>query len=726
MNKLRCSWPHSRSLALLPLSIALSIPATVTAESTLRLEEIIVTAQKREESLQDAAVSVTSLAGEELAEERITSVLDLQSQAPSLQVSTALGTARVYIRGIGLTNFASGGEPSVAFHVDGAVVSRPAAQISSFYDLERIEVLRGPQGSLYGRNATGGSLNVMSKRPTEEFEGYAKVTAGNYNLMELQGALSGTLIDNALLGRIAFRTQDRDGFGENLPTGKDLDDTNDESFRLGLSFIGSDVFSAFLSATHYESDDGSGAFHMLGGGNPEVAVPEIAMGGSIAHDTRDLNSEVDIRATKEIDSYTLELIWDLSENLSLKSLSNYLDMDRTGTIDLNGTPVVLLESDNHESSTQYSEELQLTWIGERHSTMFGLYYFSEDIDAGQYLPGSLGHLAAGRPLIQFEGSQESESWAAFVNSTWDLNQQWSINAGLRYSEDEKSDTGFTIPPGPPFQLPPVVLPIDRHQTWDAWTPTFTVEYTPANDLFFYATASRGYKTGVMNVGNAGAPVDPEYIQSYEIGMKSQWWDDRLQINATVFHATIEDLQVQRPINGTLVTVNAAEAETQGLEFESIARLTQGLTAQLNIAYIDSQFNDFQTQNTTFEPGVDVNLKGNSLPNTPELNTDLSLQYELDISSNWSAKFKLQGIYTTERWFNEFQEDIAHQDETFVINANVVLKTHDDRWSINLWGRNLGNDDIISHINVGSAALGHMRTATLQEPATYGATLGYKF
>lgn len=718
--------PSTLAKTLLSLSIGMCIPQVSLAEKSIALEEVIVTAQKRETSLQDTAIAVSSMSGDSLTEERITSVLDLQSQAPSLQVSTAVGTARVYIRGIGLTNFAAGGEPSVAFHVDGAVVSRPSAQISGFYDLERIEVLRGPQGSLYGRNATGGSLNIITKRPTEDFEGYANVTAGNYDLLETQGAISGTLIEDKLLGRLSFRTEDRDGFGENIFSGKDIDDANNESYRLGLTYIGSDAFEAFLSINHYESDDAGDAFHMLGGANPLVTPPEIAMSGQIASDPRDLNTEVDIASEKEIDSYTLELTWDISSDLSLKSISNYLEMERSSDQDLNGTPQVLLRNISAETSEQYSQELQLNWDGENHTTMFGLYYFSEDMAASQVLPGSQGHQMNGRPLIVFNGEQESKSWAAFVNSTWHISDIWSINAGLRYSKDEKSDTGYTLLPGPPSLVPPVVAPIDRDDSWDAWTPKLTVEYTPRENLFFFATASKGYKTGVMNIGNAGDPVDPEFIESFEIGMKSQWWDDRLQFNATIFNATIEDLQVQRPINGTLVTVNAAEAETQGIEIESIVLLSEGLTGKLNIAYVDATFNEFLTQNSTFAPGVDVNLKGNTLPNTPELNTDLSLEYEFDVFDSWSARIKVQGIYSAERWFNEFEEDVAYQDDTFVVNSNVLLTSDDDQWSINFWGRNITDEKIISHINVGSQALGFMRTATFQAPATYGVTLGYRF
>ena len=387
---------------------------------------------------------------------------------------------------------------------------------------------------------------------------------------------------------------------------------------------------------------------------------------------------------------------------------------------MNGTPVQFFANNQFEDSEQVSQEFQIVWDGDRHSTLFGLYYFQEDIDASIKIEGPPPFTTVlNRPFLQFEGQQESDSYAAFWNTTWELSERWSINTGLRYSRDSKQDVGTrTIPTG-------MVFPIARDESWDAWTPTIGVEYLLSEDVMFYAKATEGYKTGVMNIGNNTPAVDPESVISFELGMKSQWWDNRMQINAAIFDSTIEDLQVQRPVDGNLITVNAAEADIAGLELELVALLSKSLTLRFNGSYLDAKFADFVTANTTFTPGVLENLRGNPLPNSPETQADLSLQYANEFES-FDVETRVQVVYTDERWFNEFQEDIAYQEATTVVNANALFRLGDGDWTFNLWGRNLTDETIISHVNVTSSAIGHARLATLMPPRTFGATVGYSF
>ncbi len=703
------------------LSAAMAALLATNQASAAVLEEVTVTAQKKQETLQTVPIAISAFSGEMIDNAGIQDVIDLQSMVPSLQVSTYNGGARVFIRGIGLVSFAPGAEPSVAYHVDGAVVAQPAAQVGTYYDIERIEVMRGPQGSLYGRNATGGNINVITRRPDAEFGGNLNLTGGNHELLQADGMLTGPLVNDQLLGRVAFSAVDRDGYGTNLFNDEPVDNQEAQSIRTSLSYVGSENFDAFLTYTHNKEDDANYVIHAFGPGNPNVKPTEVAQGGVLAPDPRDFNTELVPSNNKELDSVTLELTWSLSDSLSLKSLSNYLDYKSDTVTDLGATAVQFLGSTAVQESEHYSQELQLTWEGEKHSTLFGLYYFNEDYHSDvQILGPPVFTNVLKRPFVNFYGDLTSDSYAAYWNTTWRFNSQWALKGGLRYSADSKDDQGFQqLPTGAPTDLA-------RDDNWDAWTPTTTLEYTPSDELMFYATISRGYKTGVINVGTTGDPVDPEYILNYEIGMKSQWWDQRLQVNTAVFYDTIDDLQVQRPENGTLITLNAAEAETSGIEFEGIALLTDALTANLNLAYVNAEFVDFETANPTTAPGTQVNLKGNPLPNAPEVQADLSLEYAWDMTDNWSVNARLQGVYTDERWFNEFQEAISYQDDTFSTNANILIASGDGHWTLNLWGRNLTDEDIITHVNVGSATLGFLRVGTFYDPRTYGATLGYTF
>jgi len=721
---------HRSKFALPVLLAAYVLPASAQERAVDGLDAVIVTAQKRSQDLQDVPIAVTAISGETLQAARVNNVLDMQSLAPSLQVSTALGTARVFIRGIGLTNFAAGGESSVAYHVDGAVISRPAAQISGFYDLERIEILRGPQGTLYGRNATGGSINLITKRPTRQMEGYAELTGGNYSLLGTEGALSGPLIGDQLLGRIAFRTENRDGYGTNHFNGQDIDDANNFGFRGALSYVGSDIFKAFLTYSHYKQDDASGWYHMLGPGNPNVVPPEIARGGMIATNPRDLDSEVDISTRKTVDSVTAELTRDLADNVQLKSLTNYLYMKNNIDGDLGGTPVQFLAAKYFEYSHQLSQEIQLTFNTRNTSNLFGLYYFQEDIEAKTDIKGPpLYTDVLHRSFLTFYGNLESKSYAAFANSTWNVSDQLSITGGLRYSKDKKSDVGYNLIPviaPPPPNNVDIVLPATRNADWSAWTPKLTVEYRPSSAMMVYGSIAKGYKAGVMNIGSAGAAVDPEYVWSYEVGLKDELLDHRLLLNAAVFHTSISDLQVQRPINGVLVTVNAAKATSQGIELETTARLGAGFTMHLNAAYLDAVYAEFITSNTTFTPNVLQDLAGNRLTNAPKFQGDLSFAYETALISDWSIDGQVRGIYVSDRFFNEFNESIAHQDATFNLNANIQVASSAHRFYVNLWGRNLTDEFVLSHVNVGSSALGFMRTATLMPPRTFGITVGSRF
>ena len=716
-----------------PVFAQSALPSTPEAEADENI--IAVTAQKKSENLQDVPIAVSAISGQSLEDRQINDVLDMQSLAPGLQVSTMQGTARVFVRGIGLTNFSPGAESSVAFHVNGAVISRPSAQIGSFYDLERIEVLRGPQGSLYGRNATGGSINLITRRPRDEFEGYADLTVGNYGLMGSEGALNVPIIRNGLAARIAFNTENRDGYGHDPYTGQDIDDANSQAVRVSLAVGGTGDFTAFATYSHYSSHPNGSPQHAFGPGNPYIVPPELAQGGMLAADPRDPNSEVRFYDAKTVDSATLELNWRLSDSVSLRSLSNYLDYHYRFNFDLNGTPVQFFAADLLDASEQYSQEFQLTADTGRLSSMLGLYYFHEDIVADLTVHGPPVYTNVfKRPFIEFNGNQSSESYAVFLNETFELSDTVTVIGGLRYSADRKEDEGFnTIPTG-------VSIPLKRRANWNAWTPKLVLQYQPTRDLMAYATVARGYKAGVINIGSAGDPVNPEFVWNYEAGIKSELFDRRLTLNAAVFYTTITDLQVQRPINGTLITVNAAKASTKGIELEATGRIGGGLSADLGVSILEAKFDEFITRNTTFVPlsgsscvgqpmpcvDGDSDLAGNYLPNAPRLTLAGAFNFDTEFASGWGLNARVQGIYTSKRYFNEFNEAIAMQDSTFQLNANLKISLPGDHVSLNFWGRNLTDEFILSHINVTSRPIGHMRTGTILPPRIFGATLGFKF
>ncbi|RYG63774.1 TonB-dependent receptor, partial [bacterium] len=345
------------------------------------LEEIVVTAQKRAQSLSDVAAAVTALPGDRLVTAQVSSVQDLQTIVPSVNFGSDFNQAKIFIRGVGANTSTTGNSTAVALHVDGAVVARAEAQLTSLFDLERVEVLRGPQGTLYGRNATGGSINLITAKPTQDLTGYARMTFGNYGMLNTEGALSGGLTDK-LSARIAIRSESRDGFGTNPVTGQDVDDLNRRMARLSAQYDFTDAASLLVSAEVFRQNDSSGAVHYLRASFPGVArLAPLGVGG-YAIAPRDLATETQPGTDSDSQSYTATLRIAATDQLTFTNIANYRKFDTSLFQDLDlsaiagvGTaayPTTVQE--RRIDSEQYSNELQVNWSGQYLNAVGGLFY----------------------------------------------------------------------------------------------------------------------------------------------------------------------------------------------------------------------------------------------------------------------------------------------------------------------------------------------------------------
>jgi len=382
-------------------TVALSVRAVLLAAAAglvpqalgAELEEIIVTAQKRDQSLQEVTAAVTALSSERLESAHVNSIEDLQLLVPSVYFGNDFNMAKLTIRGVGSNTSTTGSETGVALHVDGAVVSRAEAQLTSLFDLDRVEVLRGPQGSLYGRNAVGGSINLITAKPTEEFSGYGRLSYGDYDYINFEGALSGPLASDRVLGRIAVKSEDRDGFGENPVTGSDVDDLDRKMARAQLQFNLSDEFDIMLSGEYYDQNDRSralkfrrdafpGVVRLTSGGCQPVGAP-----CTYASDPRDLASESDPFTDTETWAVTGILNWRLTDSFTLVNITNYRDLQTVigQDLDLAATPNSLATTGFNTTyqrrdvdSEQVSTELQLKYDdNERLNGVFGFFYLDE-------------------------------------------------------------------------------------------------------------------------------------------------------------------------------------------------------------------------------------------------------------------------------------------------------------------------------------------------------------
>lgn len=714
----------------------MGIPAVVSAED-ISLEEVIVTAQKRQESLQDASVAVTALSSDRINDGLMGNIEDLQVAVPSVSTGSDFGQAKFFIRGIGLSSSFSGTDPSVAMHVDGAVVSQSFAQLGSFFDLERIEVLRGPQGTLYGRNATGGSVNLITKKPTEEVEGYGRLTVGNYDNLLVEGALSGPLSES-ILGRLAFRSESRSGFGENELSGSDIDDADKQSFRGHLQFNLNESADFLLSGEYSVEDDaglGLKFVDVWSSVDPTVA-PAAGLGG-YSNDERNVNSEANYANDKRTWSITGVLNWDLGDNYSIKSVTNYRELDSLTNFDFDVSSIINDDVIGQQfTSEHFSEELQLSYEGDRLSGMVALYYFTENMSLDSRIGCndprdnrlnsdcvSAGGFSATLPfVVQLLGDVEVEAAAVFANAGYRITDTVSVNLGGRYSyEDRQGDSAFFV-----FGS---TIPNRTGDDFNSFTPTIGIEWDATPDVLLYAQYSEGFKSGVIQAGNTTPIVEPEEIENLEFGMKGTFFDNRLRVNLAGFAYEFTNLQVSRTIpleGGGFMPIfeNAAESEGKGLELEAALQLSQNFRLDGFVAYLDSEFSDFSTVNP-IEPSQGVqSLAGNRTRQSPEITAYLRGEYEVSLKSGALIAFGVEASYKDKQYFTEFNDEIMSQDAYTLINANIKYTSADEKISANLWAKNMTDEFVYS----GMFAISSTRTigGSILPPVTYGVTLDYKF
>lgn len=693
--------------------------------SSLVLEEVVVTAQKRAQSLQDVNAAVTAFSGDELSFKKVTTIEDLQALVPNLSAGSDFAFAKLFVRGIGLSSSFTGVDPSVALHVDGVVVSQPTVQLGAFFDLDRIEVLRGPQGTLYGRNATGGSFNLITSKPTEEFEGYVRFTAGNYDLVRLETALGGPISDN-ILGRIAFRSDSRGGYGENIVSGEDVDDSSKQALRGHLQFNLSDEVDLLLSAEWFNVDDAGLGMKFVRESFPgSTTFPFLGAGGT-APGKRDIASEAVHINDRSTWSVTATLNWLLNDNVTLKSITNYRDVDSFLRQDLDFSSNI---NDDVQSlsvlSEQFSEELQLIFNNDRWNGLLALYYFEEELVGSNRIHFD-DSVPTGRTVLDLRGDVDIEAFAVFGNLTYNLTDQLALNVGGRYSYEERTGEHERFIN---FVPPSITLPFDNGGDFDDFTPSVGIEWRPSNDVLLYFTYSEGFKSGVIQTGQAIPITDPETIENYEFGLKSTLFDSRLRLNLAGFFYDFSDLQVSRtqPVaGGGFVTLfeNAASAEGKGIELESTWLVTENFTLGGFLSYLDAEFINFDTDNP-LDIGTNIqSLEGNKLRQSPEWSWNVRGEYEFKLQNGGTLSIGADVSYKDEQFFTEFNDDITSADAYSLFNADIKYVSPSERLTVQLWGKNITDDEVTSGAFVIST--GRVIARTLLPPATYGVTFGYSF
>jgi len=747
-----------------PLSLAIfaiSAGLTATTQANFELEEVIVTAQHRPENVQDVPIAVSTIGADELAKSDIFDAGSIAARVPGLSYSEfSPGQGLPSMRGISSADDGAGLDNSVSLFLDGVYIGRGAAINFDMFDLERLEVLRGPQGTLFGRNAIGGAISVVSTKPTDEFSAKVGATIGNEGIVRYQGLVSGPLSDS-LSGKISVTHREHDGFVRNVLLNKDQQDEDQSSFRGQLRW---DLESSeWLLSADYMNDDREDMGRTPIIDRAPLTVIMAANGGGGARQTA---APADGYSERQTNGISLQGDVEYDTGI-LTSITSFRHAETDWAMASLGAPVGVLGLPFDEVMDTIVEDIdtvsqEFRWtstLDGNFNYTAGFYYLTEETSRDEQFRVTAPSVGGGATPFEVttlsDGSivgneisiteNETTSYAFYGQGTWEFSDEWSLTLGARYTLDEKDYKATAIncgkiagtefegyadcasangPGGIGGSLAIInetfrVAPSDD---WSDFSPKISVEYHPNEDVMIFASASKGFKSGGF-AGSQGVqtaastPVDPETAWNYELGIKSDLMDNTLRLNATAFYTDYEDLQIVRfgRVNesdpfGTFLTTNVGEAEITGVEVEFVWMLTENFEISGNHAYLDTEANDFLIN------GVD--LSGTHLRQAPRNSSSILLNYNFVIDSG-SLDFRL-GYSHTDRQITDYLDQRTAIDEVGLFDGRIGWRSNDENWDVSLWGKNLKDVDYIAHsYTVGPGIIGSWGA-----PRTVGLSVSY--
>lgn len=725
---------------------AASTPAL--AQSNFSIEEVTVTAQRKSQSLQEVPIAITAFSAETIEKSRIDGLDDIASRTPGFTIGQQGPTApELTIRGIGSTDREAGSDRSVVVFVDEVYVGRAGASTFDLFDLERIEVLRGPQGTLYGKNVVGGAVNLITAKPTNDTRGKFKTTVGNHGLFELQG-LYNTALSDSVYGKVSASIKKRDGYFDNIQVGRNNSDAPEsQSIRGQVLFQPSDTLSLLVSA-EYSHDEVSGISNKITQGETSDADFAAALAPFNFTPNDDLYSgSNNIFGGLDRDIYALSARLNWSIDLGdLTYISAFRSNEFTLSRDIAGlgisnalTPQQRgFESSafNDEEYEAISQELRLASSTDNDSPLSwvtGLYYLAEETNRDQVRQRK-ANTAFSRPL--FDQNAETTSWGVFAEFTYDISETVSVTAGSRYTSDKKEFDLAVSNTYSPAEQAAILAAVDRapslspastefstsaNETWSASTPKLVVDWQVTEDILLFATASKGFKSGgFVGLGAnellATTSFSPEFAYNYEIGTKSQFMDDRLQLNLSFFQVDFEDLQLRDRVllipgdeTSAIVTIaNAAEAEIKGVDLEFVFLPIENLKLSGSYSYLDTEI-------TVISEGSNLKL-GSRLPRAPERSWVLTADYNIEMNQG-NINIRGDYRYTGDQFFDLNEQTAGHEQDYGLFDARVAYESDAGGWELSLWAKNLGDKEYRNHVQ--SIRSGRAGLSKIGAPRTFG-------
>ncbi|MCP5388187.1 MAG: TonB-dependent receptor [Novosphingobium sp.] len=699
---------------------AASASAQETQSGAYSAADIVVTARKREERLQDVPIAVTVLSGETLSRARIDSGTEIARQTPNLRVSL-LGDEsqpKFSMRGIASSEFTLNSISSTGVFFDEVYVGAPHLGGAQMFDIERVEVLRGPQGTLFGKNTTAGAINFISRTP--KFRPEAELTAGygEQDYMELRGAAEVPLIEDRLTIRLAGNFAHSDGYVKNLnPAGRDLSNIDRTAGRLTLAYKDDNGFDATLRLFVIANDARAiGAINTglgPGGTNAYGINPRINpfTGDPLTRHqvATDRSGEIEVRGKGGY----LTLNKDLGP-VTVTSISSWIKGRFLNTVDADGTIADLLHIDFASENKEISQDLRLTTNGSGPIKLIaGLYYYKDDVDID-----TLYYLFSGAAQLRQLYNQKRRSYAAYIDGTFDLSEMISVYAGIRYTDDKGKINDFQVVP---------IIPVNAAYSFPRYhdkepTGRVGVQFKLSQDVMIYGQYAHGYRSSAFNGGALTNPADlnaarPEKLEAYEIGLKSQFLDRRVTFNATAFQYDFSDQQFANVVGiGNIQLVNAGKSRVKGLEIETSVRPAPGLQFSAGLGLLDAKYRKLLLN------GVD--LSGNRMIEAPKYTLNLAADYSVPVGDKGELSLHVDALRSGAQFFQATNAPEFHVRGFWDLNGRIALREPSGRFEFAIYGKNLTGNTVETGVQTDPSTL--TRFATVPYPRRFGAEVTARF
>ncbi|WP_299007813.1 TonB-dependent receptor [uncultured Caulobacter sp.] len=706
------------SCAMLALSAGVAAAQTSAQDSTA-IEEIVVTAQKRAENLQDVPVSVTALTSDALAARGVNNVLALNNLAPGMRISAADAAAnpKIYIRGVGLSDFNPNASSGVGVYVDGVYIGSPLAQMAGFFDLAQVEVLRGPQGTLYGRNTNGGAINITTKRPSQTFGADASLEYGSFNAVTADLGVGGPIVADKLAFRVAAQYVKDDGYTYNRVTGHDLNAADHWAGRLSLLYTPSEDFELLTQANRYVNrGDATAPAHRAlfpataaAAGPDGFCAPGAYASGQCAdllgyadtdNNTRAVDANLEGKDKVDLFGASSQATWRLG-GVSLVSVTAWQWAHRNDLENTDASPLQMVEINYRSRQHQFTQELRLQSndASARLNWVLGAYYMDEKVQDNTrqdvlrdlrplfMTPENPTGLSLENSVATFgyPYTQKTKGYAVFGQADYKLTDRLTGTVGLRWSADDKSmdyqsqaEDGLIV-----------ILTSKQSKTFSAISGRLGLRYELSDDANVYATYNRGYKSGGFFGGLATTagemePYDNETLDAYELGLKSEFFDRRVRLNASAFYYDYKNQQVfaQTTRNGLTVLVldNAANSKVYGGEAEITARPIQPLTLTAGVSLLHAKYGDYFTEGKDFT--------GNWLPQSPKVTFNAAATWVAPLENGASIVANVDANYSSKVYFDNSNADRLSQDAVWIAGAQLSWRSPDQKIEAGAFARNL--------------------------------------